>query len=503
MISELYELTKLDWVVLQNSMIVLYRHGIIALDVESGNSTEQACFLRYKLNTESILHRLRFPRYLLFMEARYGKMARLVIFQLMKFGNASVTEIVRNALSDYNSFEGLLANTSKTGKGEVNKHKLKDMTHRLLMDAFLARVRTVDDQIKSAATKPVAAGPLGQPAVKRLKRTSRSSRAPVVEPSSVVVLETPPTVSPDKILSGADELEDGAILAAKFDRINLEIYKHLAEDFIAIRWQNLTVVRMIARAMLRSLRKHGSQYDTQAMGFEEICMTVTTCVEEENDRLPIDTKIACPDSKQLFSTLDSVSRHSDKLLRGIRKGMYGIRFVHFLKDGSSAFQVDWERLRDFLRRRVAKQMIETRFGLSAARIFALILDADMGTGGSRASASQDSAANDTAIFLKYTRFWNDQEVSDQTLVSPTMARRHLMELADSGFLRSHQADVVGAIPPSASANNASLSAKHCYVFGANDTIMLQIMKESLMKTILNIMERKAMEVEKLQKLAMQ
>lgn len=144
-------------------------------------------------------------------------------------------------------------------------------------------------------------------------------------------------------------------------------------------------------------------------------------------------------------------------------------------------------------------MIATRFGQEAARVYALVLDADaLGSRALRVGGT-DPSSNDTAIYLGYSRFWNDQEVSDLALVSPQVARALLEELAQAGFLRSHLADVVNAVPPGL----AAPAAKHCWVFGAREEDTNDTLTKSFFQYLCNVMERKAVEVEKLQKLALQ
>ena len=115
----------------------------------------------------------------------------------------------------------------------------------------------------------------------------------------------------------------------------------------------------------------------------------------------------------------------------------------------------------------------------------------------------DPGSNDTSTYLKYRRFWNDQEVSECALLSPQTARRCLTELAEAKYLRAHLADVVNVPPPviGGSGGNPAL-LKHSFVYGGTEPEANKVVLEQAYKVILNLMERKAVEVEKLQILAL-
>eukprot|EP01054_Gregarina_sp_Poly1_P008779 Gregarina_sp_Poly_1__8778@NODE_526_length_7686_cov_239_700617_g417_i0_p1_GENE_NODE_526_length_7686_cov_239_700617_g417_i0NODE_526_length_7686_cov_239_700617_g417_i0_p1_ORF_typecomplete_len631_score87_25HTH_9/PF08221_11/4_1e06HTH_9/PF08221_11/2_6e02HTH_9/PF08221_11/25TFIIE_alpha/PF02002_17/0_0067TFIIE_alpha/PF02002_17/0_19TFIIE_alpha/PF02002_17/80TFIIE_alpha/PF02002_17/9_1e02RNA_pol_Rpc82/PF05645_13/68RNA_pol_Rpc82/PF05645_13/4_4e06RNA_pol_Rpc82/PF05645_13/2_1RNA_pol_Rpc82/PF05645_13/8_9e02HTH_12 len=556
-LSELLETSKIGWDALRNSLIALIRHGIVELDIkriptgkkENDGSESVVCSIQYALNVDMVLSRLRFPKFLLWVEARYGRTGRLVVLQLLKHGSMRMQDIIDETLRDFKELESIISGTEtqSIGHNDMNRPRLQELCTQLVVESVLSRVETVEDVMKTSRPKqqtrrvPEAketrlrgeTGPQAPPVAGRAPpvRKTRGSRTKANSLSSSAVSVTdyrtdskgllfgkldesqerePPKKTrrvSKKITADVDdtELEDNdtvnsahgletlttdVVLRANVNFLNMELYKQTLENFIALRWSNFPLVRMIVRTLLANARRSGSRIQCPPMTFDQCCQGVNENIKKENKTLATKEggrQLAYYASTKILQSLDGLDKHKDRFVKRVRR------------DNSETYQVDWEHVSNVLRHRLVTQIITTRFGICAARVYSLTLDSDGGGESAiRAQSGSDTAFNDAAVYQKYSRFWNDSEVSDLALVSPQMARRHLCELADAGFLRAHLADAVGAIPPTA----ATPATKHCFVYGAREDMGYRTAINLCYQMTLNLLERKAVEVEKLQRVAM-
>eukprot|EP01053_Blabericola_migrator_P006392 Blabericola_migrator_1__6391@NODE_321_length_9828_cov_184_816720_g260_i0_p3_GENE_NODE_321_length_9828_cov_184_816720_g260_i0NODE_321_length_9828_cov_184_816720_g260_i0_p3_ORF_typecomplete_len642_score134_29HTH_9/PF08221_11/6_6e09HTH_9/PF08221_11/9_6e02RNA_pol_Rpc82/PF05645_13/0_00057RNA_pol_Rpc82/PF05645_13/0_6TFIIE_alpha/PF02002_17/0_043TFIIE_alpha/PF02002_17/4_1e03TFIIE_alpha/PF02002_17/1_8e03TFIIE_alpha/PF02002_17/4_9e03TFIIE_alpha/PF02002_17/81HTH_DeoR/PF08220_12/0_0012HTH_20/PF12840_7/6_6e0 len=567
LLTELVETSKLGWKIVRNSLLVLLKHGIVDLDIHKmttdndDSSAPSFCTIKYSLNMDVLMARLRFPKFLLWAEARYGKAGRLLLLQVLKNGAMKASDMIDGALEDYKNLEALIGDpsgnmeddTDRGGRdGTVNKHRLQELLGTLVVESVLARVDSVDDLMKTS--KPKSATKRPPPEAKGVKLRGETGkqappvvgRAPPVRKrrasakknatslSSSAVVSNPdasdntgllfgssgPTVTTDdhpkkkrntgkkdnatpedeepesasspsssNTASSKVDIASDAVFRANLNFLNLEIFKQTIENFISLRWSNMSLVRMITRTLLSNARRSGYQIVCVPMNFEQLCQGINESLKKENKLLAAQGLPLLPyfQSTKILQSLDGLDKHKDRFVKRIRR------------DNSETYVVDWPRVAEILRHRLVTQVITTRYGLSAARVYSLTLDAE-GTGYAalKALTGGDDTYNDAAVYQNYSRFWNDNEISELGLVSPQTARRHLAELADAGFLRAHLADAVGAVPASATAP----TMKHCFVYGTREDIGTRAALTLCYQMCLNVLERKAVEVEKLQKVAL-
>eukprot|EP01056_Protomagalhaensia_sp_Gyna25_P000637 Protomagalhaensia_sp_Gyna_25__636@NODE_129_length_5021_cov_1218_892413_g19_i3_p1_GENE_NODE_129_length_5021_cov_1218_892413_g19_i3NODE_129_length_5021_cov_1218_892413_g19_i3_p1_ORF_typecomplete_len618_score99_90HTH_9/PF08221_11/5_9e09HTH_9/PF08221_11/7_1e02HTH_9/PF08221_11/5_1e03RNA_pol_Rpc82/PF05645_13/0_0022RNA_pol_Rpc82/PF05645_13/0_054RNA_pol_Rpc82/PF05645_13/2_5e03TFIIE_alpha/PF02002_17/0_095TFIIE_alpha/PF02002_17/6e02TFIIE_alpha/PF02002_17/2_6e03HTH_20/PF12840_7/1_6e04HTH_20/PF12840_7/0_2Le len=540
---ELLETSKLGWKLVRNSLVVLLKHGIVDLYIErlpGSDKTDNICSIQYSLNLDALFSRLRFAKFLLWAEARYKRAGRLLLLQVLKAGSMRAKDIIDGALHDFNTIESLIGDPNSSGedRGEsVTRHRLQELLGTLVVESVLARVETVEEQMKASRPKlsrrpipeakevrlrgetgPQAAPVAGRaPPVRKRRSSAKASAARSLSSATTVLSnysdnapglllgtgDKPELPAKKKFRDGTSEPDNGtvsasavttniapdAVLRVNLNFLNLEIYKQTVENFISLRWSNFPLVRMIVRTLLLNARRSGHQIICSPMSFENICIGVNESIKKENIAMAArgQGQLAYFQSTKILQSLDGLDKHKDRFVKRIRR------------DNAETYQVDWQHVAEVLRHRFITQVVTTRYGLTAARVYALVLDSDgLGQAAIRAQTGGEEVYNDAAVYQNYSRFWNDGEVSDLGLVSPQVARRHLAELADSGFIRAHLADAVGAIPPTATVP----TAKHCFVYGTREEFGARAAVNLCFQMALNVLERKSAEVEKLQRVVL-
>lgn len=304
-------------------------------------------------------------------------------------------------------------------------------------------------------------------------------------------------------MEGVGKRKSKNVYRVSVERLNFIIAKQIIESFICIRWGSQIILRMLVQALVQQARRGASgELVCQEAPFETICQAVVECAARQNKRAARSKgggglHVPELESVKILQVLDNMCKHSDRFVRLIRR------------EGGVAYQLNWRRAALCLQRHVLTQALKVRFGGGAARVYNLLLDGDGKGQQLLRQRGGDNTQSLAAAHLKYTRFWYDSEVADIALMSPSNARQHLLDLAESGFIQAHQSDVVATSTGSGSASAtaggaAGLAAKqHMWAFGVREGLAHYTYTNGLIQYFLNLFERKATEVEKLQALAFQ
>lgn len=102
-VYEILESTGLKFWQVRNSLLILIQHNVVSFTSEGGassaspNATEP---VRYSINTQEALFRLRYPSYALYVSNQKGRLARLLITHVLKIGRASLKDAVHDVLNE-------------------------------------------------------------------------------------------------------------------------------------------------------------------------------------------------------------------------------------------------------------------------------------------------------------------------------------------------------------------------------------------------------------------
>lgn len=81
---------------MKKSLNVLVQQNIVTFEQNKRG------FIEYLINVETILERLRYPRYIYCAKTLYGDAAELIVEELLKKGRALMTEIVKSVMTELN-----------------------------------------------------------------------------------------------------------------------------------------------------------------------------------------------------------------------------------------------------------------------------------------------------------------------------------------------------------------------------------------------------------------
>lgn len=151
-VASLADFCKIPFVELRNALLLLYKHGIIKVELERirGSDDENIrCSSKIYIVKENVLYRLRHARYLMFIESRYGLGAKLLLLQVIKNGAIMVEDTISGAIEDHPALQGLLGgDAAKTG--EITQARLQKLFRELVSDSVFCRMDTIDSLIKQS-----------------------------------------------------------------------------------------------------------------------------------------------------------------------------------------------------------------------------------------------------------------------------------------------------------------------------------------------------------------
>lgn len=416
-LHELYELLLLDWQILRNSLFVLIKHNIVhaLYTTQQSASTSKVYTVKYQVHVDGILARLRHAKFLLHVENKYGPGARLLVLQAFKTGCCKAKDAVAGACQDAKVVESLLhadngtEKPAKYSQAEFTEKRLSSLFTTLVAQSVFARILDVDAHLANVKESNSVSAPakttvtpargkakqayleqqaleraaaIGGPTKRKVgtgKRPGKSlsSMESAAVDSGAVDLFADLTMqsglrksavttkgSPNKRAKKSIVAEDSDAINESSDsspigrrgksgeekkevvidmdgvfRVNTEfltneIHKQVIENFVALRWGNLPLVRMITRALVTGCRRVGDRVYAQALPLEQVCIAVAKAAKGTDHNW---------DSNTIFLAIDGLSRHSDKFVKAIKK------------DCGTAFQLDWDRIRHVLQRRVTNQ----------------------------------------------------------------------------------------------------------------------------------------------------
>ncbi|XP_053993661.1 uncharacterized protein LOC128884355 isoform X2 [Hylaeus volcanicus] len=493
----------------------------------------------YTFHSLQVLYRLRFPRFCLFLQQHKDPVCRILFMEVLKYGRVTLKFLFEQLLKDNDEKEDTItalwketnSDDENNGKGhhndltDISKNKLKNSSTiklkeetlsagfmSLIKENYIIRVDQDDNKnacliSQSAKSKDTMIVCPGNKRKKITKATSNKSTKLDVAFTVALTdydLKGMGTSSNHNMSGGKNLLrnelfplttsksvlkkEESVSVKSLINNLNLHnvvfrvnipfmnflLLRELAENFMAAKWGESRLVRCITRILLKSVRFDAlNACITNGMTFSDICSELERVGQEEENPFPID------DSNKLLHLFDAFDR-TDSIIHAI-----------------PMFIFDWECFKRCVQERIFFNAVVASHGEKAGRIWGLL-------------RSSQNIHTDFNI----PKLWEDQQVSDEALLPPSVTREILYRLAASGFVRMHQSvrfrclitvvNVRDILPYSlkdlVTGAPTTSSSKHGLVFYASISLIKCKLIEKTYQTILNLWQRKQHEAKEITEL---